>query len=472
MLTNLLARQFGMVHELQIRVPEVGLCRGVALFGGGETLHQCLEATARAVNPKLRIYAAAQADPVDADFIVLVGPNANPHGGEKALSIWGVGWTAGAGSAVEEIGALADDPNPLGPYFAACLGAGEVFKSLWGLRSGKGRFIESTVVSLWTFEAFGSFADAPIGPPIAGTDLPPAYVVGVGAVGQAFVATIASCGARGHLTLIDPEEVDGPNSNRYLLVVSGERRAKVDVAADYLRSAGLSAFAFPGPWPNYAFELPHPAQRSELQQLEAEYKYEYVLSCVDKNVHRHAIQKFWPRILLGGSTDDLLVQVTGYDARGPFECLMCGNPVELQSRTIEGIADELRKLGTEERLRRYRAHGLDARAVEEYLRTRKCGEAGEQELNRFANRPEVPDFSVGFVSAASGVVLAAQFIKLALGGRSIAAAFPEERGHTLRFSFLFPEPDASRHLRRTDCSCSTAGRAAYDDLWRSVVDVS
>lgn len=464
MLTNLLARQFGMVRELQLCLPDVELRGGIALFGGSKTLRQCLEATARAINPKLRIHAGDEADALDADFVVQVGPMAKPQGAKKRLAIWGVGWTAGAGAAVEEMGAVTDDPNPIGPYFAACLGAGEVFKSLWGLRPGKGKFIESTVVSLWTFEAFPSFASCPVGPTIVGIDLPAAYVIGVGAVGQAFVATIASCGARGHLTLIDPENVDGTNSNRYLLVMAGERRAKADVAADVLRLAGLSVCSFAGPWPGYAHTLPHPAQRPDLQRLEAEYKYEYVLSCVDRNVHRHAIQKFWPRVLLGGSTDDLLVQVSAYDTRGRFECLMCGNPVELQSKTIEALADELRNLGPDERLRRYRAHGLDAKAVEEYLRSRKCGEAGEQELNRFANRPEVPDFSVGFVSAASGIVLAAQFAKVALSG-SMGEAFSDERGHTLRFSFLFPEPDASRHLRRAECSCSTAGQAAYEELW-------
>jgi hypothetical protein len=473
MAANLLARQYGMVHELVIAVAEAPLQERAAYFGAASTLGECLERTANAINPTLEVTLLGKSDGETdaADFVLQAGPKGDARiPGSEVLPVWGSGWTAAAGVGVSEIAESAlgqsDDGNPIGSYFAASLGAGEAFKRLRGMRPGRGKYIESLVISLWKSERYKSFADAPSGPAIDGLVLPPAYLIGVGAVGQAFVATIASSGARGHVTLIDPETIDNTNPNRYVLVTKNERGGKADIAASVLKAAGFTVFPYRGTWPGYAYDLPHREQQKDLQRLESEHKYEWVISAVDKNVHRHAIQKFWPRHLLGGSTDDFLIQVSAYDMGAPFECLMCHNPPELPSDTIEKMADKLQEMTLEERGRVLRAAGLDAASVEHFLRTRKCGEAGEQELVRFANRPSVADFSVGFVSVASGVLLAAQFLKVAIAGGDVGDAFPAELGHTLRFSFVYPDSlDFSMHRRRNDCTCGSSGRTAYRDLW-------
>jgi len=473
MAANLLARQYGMVHELVIAVSEAPLLEGAAYFGAASTLGECLERTANSINPTIQVtlLGKSHGETDTTEFVLQVGPKGDARiAGLEVLPVWGSGWTAAAGVAVSDMAESAlgqcDDRNPIGSYFAASLGAGEAFKQLWGLRPGRGTYIESLVISLWTCERYESFADAPAGPAIDGLVLPPAYLIGVGAVGQAFVATIASSGARGHVTPIDPETIDDTNRNRYVLVTKNERGAKVDIATSILKLAGFTVFPYQGAWPRYAYDLPHRDQREDLQRLESEHKYEWVISAVDKNVHRHAIQKFWPRHLLGGSTDDFLIQVSAYDMSSPFECLMCRNPPELPSDTIENLANRLEEMSIEERGRVLRAEGLDVASVEEFLRTRKCGEAGEQELVRFANRPSVADFSVGFVSVASGVLLAAQFLKVAMAGGDVRDAFPAELGHTLRFSFVYPDSlDFSMHQRRDDCTCCSIGRSVYRDLW-------
>ena len=54
-------------------------------------------------------------------------------------------------------------------------------------------------------------------------------------------------------------------------------------------------------------------------------------------------------------------------------------------------------------------------AIEDYLSDPACGQVGEMTLRRLGLADE-PDWSVGFVSAASGIVLAARFVALALDG--------------------------------------------------------
>ena len=73
-----------------------------------------------------------------------------------------------------------------------------------------------------------------------------------------------------------------------------------------------------------------------------------------------------------------------------------------------------------------------------------------------------PDWSVGFVSVASGTLLAAQLVKFALLGRE---AFPAAEGNTLRFNFLNPGPRWTMHRRQLECDCHGNGKRNYGLTW-------
>jgi len=187
------------------------------------------------------------------------------------------------------------------------------------------------------------------------------------------------------------------------------------------------------------------------------------LSCVDRNRHRHAIQQFWPEHIIGGSTDELSIQVSAYDMNTDNECLICGNPLDDSEATIESTAKKLRQLSSDERRKALEAQGVDAQAVEEYLANPKCGELGERELAKFLLGNQANDWSAGFVSVAAGVLLATQLVKYAVGGPD--SSFPRGGGSTLRYNFLNPAPRRSKHARRGQCICATAGTRAYRALW-------
>ena len=462
MLVNLLARQFAVVHELEVAVPPLPVEPGVALFGEAEDLSGTLVRTAKLIaGPAMRV-SSADGGTAGCAAQVIVGSAGERAPADFSVSALGSGWRAFAGCPVNTPSVLPAGRSALGPYFAACLAAGEVFKRLRGLREGKGRFIDELFVSLWDFEARDSWAELPEGPWPAPLAIPPFYLIGCGAVGQAVAAALAAAGTlSGHVTTIDGEVNDPENLNRYPLASQADLGIpKSELTAAFLRRGGLTTYAYPGRWPEYATDAGRPPQRDDVRELESRFRYPLVLSCVDKNTARHAIQNFWPEFLLGGSTPGFALEVNAYDMRSPYECLKCFNRPEPAGPSNGEILAALRALPPEERRARAEARGAEWRALEAFLADPRCGRLGAAEVSKF--RDEAVDWSVGFVSVAAGTLLASQLLRYALVGR---AAFPVDKGNSLRFNFFNPVPRRAKHARRAACDCSGVGRADFEGLW-------
>lgn len=459
MLANLLARQFGVVAEVEIAVPHAPLHPNVALFGRQGTIAGTLAEVVRSVaGDAVRVVT----DEAEADVEVVVGRAPARGPAAHRIGVLAAGWRVFAGSP-DAVPEAEDDGNPLGCYFAACVAAGEAFKRICGLQPGKGRFVETLILSLWDFRTYPAWSLAPDGPTVDALELPPFYLVGAGAVGQAATATLGAWDAlRGHLTVIDREAVDATNLNRYpLATLADVGAAKTDLLASRIAGRGFTLHRSDKGWPGYAqsFEA-RAGQRPDLRAEEAAYRYRLVLSCVDKNVPRHDIQNYSPEYLIGASTNGLGLAVAAYDMRGDFECLKCHNPPEPKGPPVEEIVEELRRLPPDERRRRADECGADWKAVEQFIADPKCGKLGAAEVEKFTAGG--PDWSVGFVSAASGTLLAAQLVKFALVGRG---AFPVDTGNTLRFNFLNVRSRWSMHRRHVDCDCAAKGKAYYERLW-------
>jgi molybdopterin/thiamine biosynthesis adenylyltransferase len=352
--------------------------------------------------------------------------------------------------------------NSIGPYFAACLAAGEVFKHLRGLREGRGRFLEALFLSLWEFESRTSWealSDEHWQVPLT---LPPFYLIGCGAVGQAVGAALAgSREVRGYCTTIDGEQNDPENLNRYPLAAQRDLgSSKSKHTAAFLREVGIDAYAYEGRWPEYVSDIKRPVQRDDVRQMEEQYRYSLVVSCVDKNTARHAIQNFWPAFIMGGSTPGFAIEVNAYDMLSPYECLKCFNRPEPAGPSDSQLVAKLRAMPREQRRVQAEARGADWATLEAYLTDPKCGRLGSTEISKF--RDEAVDWSVGFLSVAAGTLLAAQLLKYGVMGR---AAFPAWKGNSLRFNFFNPAPRWTKHLRRTECDCVGAGRIDFERLW-------
>ncbi len=465
MLANLLARQYAVIQEIHLIVPAVPLLPHVALFGEAVDLRSTISNTIhRIAGSHMSILTYDEPNQQEVDAEILVGYHQNVSKASKfQISVMGSGWNLFVGTAEGMPRELPDSTCSFGPYFGACIAAGEVFKFLRGMKEGKGRYVQSLFMSLWDFKTHERWEELPAEKRLVSLQLPPCYLIGAGAVGQAAAATLATAGGlSGHIIVIDDDKVDSTNLNRYpLTTLDDEGKAKSAILSDHLNAKGFRAYPNPVRWPDYAYNLPHEKLPEHLKLLEAEYKYRLVLSCVDKNVARHAIQHFWPEYILGSSTKDMGIAVAAYDMLSSNECIMCNNPLNLDNSTIEKVAEELKRMSPELRRSHAEIIGADLNAVEDYLAHPKCGHLGEQEILKFRADNQGTEWSVGFVSVGAGTLLAAQLVKYALLGRAALL----QNSNTLRFSFLNPKPHTSRHLRKDECECSTNGRDNYNSIW-------
>jgi hypothetical protein len=461
MCVNLLARQFGVIGRLVIDVPSLPLNDRVVL---GSTISTdlpaaLLEVVARVGGAEIAGARASHADRPDA--AILIGPGLGPSAcGCPAVAVIGDGWRVACSSRNPAPTAAGISTNPVGPYLAACLGTSFIFKRLFGRPDE----IE-TSAGLWDWQS-APWATLMIGEEPDGIVLPDAYLLGNGAVGAAAAYTLAATpGLRGRLVAVDPQEMSTTDRNR---LISGSYdavgQAKVDLTRQLAEGTGVQVFPVRGRWPddyvtNAARQIPN-----DMRARENEDRFEWILSCVDRNRDRQGIARYLPRHILGGSTDGLVAQGAYYSMTGRCECLACNHPI-LALETVEVLTPQLQLMKGADRFTWLQRRGADPRtvaAIEEYLNAPECGGLGEAELARLGREGEV-DWSVGFVSVAAGVMQAALFVQAAQRGTDEVVSRRSER----RLLFWNNELAQSPAQRRRDCGlCSSPGmQEQWAELW-------
>jgi hypothetical protein len=452
MLVNLLARQFGVVCEILLEFDEGDLHEDVILsprIAKGRLLAGLL-ALGEAAGGKLTTTRVA--DDTMPTVVVFVGDNLDPSSlAQPAIAVSGHGWRATASTTGALPGISARSTNPLGPYLAACIAAGFVFKRTYGKQTPL-----EVDLDLWVH---GSEE----GPELTGINLPTAYVLGLGAVGGAFALTLSAArGLRGRLIGVDPQEMSETDRNRLLSgTTTNVGELKIDLFSK-LFHGDIEAHAFKGRWPqDYLGDPTRSVPRDTMREEEA-LRFEWVISCVDRDRDRVGIANALPRNILSGSTLGMAAQTAYYSVEGECECLGCSHrtPVQLG---VEKQADGLRGLTTEERQSWYHGYGVSAReqaSIEEYLGDPQCAGPGEADLARLGLQGRV-DWAVGFVSAATGVILAARFI------RSVVMGAAEEiaAGSEWRYLFWTDELWLSHAQRLKGCPICDALRPEWLFLW-------
>ncbi|MEN9402997.1 MAG: hypothetical protein RL091_1700 [Verrucomicrobiota bacterium] len=454
-LANLLARQFNVVRHIEFDVPALSMRPGIALFGHRPELVETLVGTVTQIAGERVVASAAATAP--ADIILHVDPGFK-KGTDRDYAIWGDGWRCAA-AAVLDVPAGAGHVA-IGPMLAATLGAAEVFQRITDWQ-GEGRMPrEPLYLSAWDGKTASDWTSLRNGPPLTELSIEPFYLCGAGAVGQALVATLAYFpGRAGYAVILDGDPLDGTNLNRYCLSHRKSPPGKADACKAILENASFTVEAQPHYWEKYQ-SLPLPRTISPvLNASEAAFKYRLIVSCVDKNVARHALQNFWPRLILGGSTSGLTAKLSSYDC-ATGECLKCSNPLPVYP-TIEEEAQTMRKMPEADR--EAVLSGLPpekADAVRAYLADPGCGHAAEQFLNELGEIRR-REFSVGFVSVASGIFLAVALIQRALGVGDMV----QRDGNHFSFSFLSRKPGHDFFGREASCECLGAGVVLFRQLW-------
>jgi molybdopterin/thiamine biosynthesis adenylyltransferase len=348
---------------------------------------------------------------------------------------------------------------------AICFAVAEVFKALRGVRPGVAAKIEDLYFSLWTGEIGRTWEELADGPEIESLRLPAGYLVGGGAVGQAVALAIATATAGAEfVTVIDEETIDRDNRNRYVLTgVDDEGKSKAKFVADFLRSTGTPTRSEALHWLPYTTRMStHPEPR--LADLEHGLRYELLVSCVDTNLARHEIQRFWPADIIGGSTDGLRALAVHYDLRTSTACLACHNRLHDFEQEAARLRREVAGRSREAQRTRLLELGMPmevVKAVLDYLERPKCGELGEATIKKFADKGP-PAFSVGFVSVAAGLLVARHWIRYSILGPG--GVCPTGK-HYLALNFFNGRALWTEQGVREGCVCQSEGRRQWQKMW-------
>lgn len=409
-IVNLLSRQVGTVREILL-LCDAGVRQvPLPMPDAGSDLREALaQLGAWTTDGRIPVRVVDALAMEASEVEIHVGRSAgSSYGGAVALVAQGAGWRAWIGRHdLASVTPAVDDSNPLGPFLAACLAAGEVFKLSRGIV--RGRMLDSFAVSLWTGEAAKTWDDVSDGPAIAGARLPPMHVVGAGAVGQALAYILRYCALlEACLAVLDDDRHDRSNLNRCFLAGHGDlTEPKVDVVKRF-EGGGLAVYAFEGDLATYLGAQHVGLDHRLVAEVDA-LDFGVVVSCVDRGGSRQQVQGLKPRIIFGGSTLNLVARTDVYRGRRGDACLGCHNPSERDGERVRQLRKELKEMSREALRTCLIERGIDPRAVEEELARPTCGSDGERALNDMA-RP-IPQFSAGFVSLGAGLLLAANLVR-------------------------------------------------------------
>ncbi len=466
MLANLLCRQFRLVTGISLDIPsEVALLPRIAAFGEATTLNDTISNCIRLVagaHVDVGDYTSGSDDAYEIEIFVGRPPGKGARAPVR-LILFADGWRFFLGNCLPPA-ALPQSGLTLGPYLGACFAAGEVFKSLRGMKQGKGELISENrelFLSLWSTKTASSWDGLDSDPEIDRVDFPPFYFAGAGAVAEAAALAIAGLpDATGYATAVDPDSLDLSNDNRYALAnLDDADKLKAPLMEEFFERRGFGHYSYVGAWQDYVSRRGREPNRADLADLESRFLYRLILSCVDDNGARHAIQNLWPEMIIGGSTHGLTAKAITYDMAGDQLCLKCYNPVVERNDLVRKRLEEARAMDPEERVRFFAELGIDQVKANEHLRDPACGQLSEQDLARFAAGEAM--MSVGFVSVAAGVLLAAQMLRLIHSGRSAVPA----QAPILVANFYRPALRWLRSLPEQACDCQQRRIVDWTRRW-------
>jgi hypothetical protein len=473
---NQLLRCYGVFETVTVHCPDVALAAELPNLSGGTapgTLHQVLANLAAATadperrGPRLAIQPTGTALAAKTNGVTLVlGTEYADSLASIAEATAGPTWLVTAGAwklcistpaALVGIGAARlpcldeADPISVAAWLASALACAEAFKHVGELKDGRGRMIEAFSVNLWTLTGSDGFAElgtpeGPITPPA----VPAHYVAGAGAVAEGYLTALATSDVSAEIALLDDDILDETNLNRHILAAwSDLGTEKAPLAHDRLTGSRTRIFPITSRWGDYVAIPPteRPARPQRLKAEEANSRYGLVISAVDRDNSRISIAASRPDVVLGGSTNGLAVEIGRYQAGSKWQCLACASRPGPE-QTIEEAAKDLAAMTESELEAVAEEQCLDLIAITSYLQHPRCGTLGEREVQRFAAFAQ-PDWSVSFVSVASGALLAARMLSHV--GRDDTEVTDAE-GDTLRLWLGNATLGRTAHRRRTDCS--------------------
>lgn len=346
-----------------------------------------------------------------------IGQPAIHHAGQTVID--SIGWLA----ALNRTAPLSRDKHnsPFGALLAAALGAAEIFKALLQPPAGTIAQFGSTTVSCFDYSLDGTDP----GPCLPNSiHIPFSILGGVGAVGNAFLLALSFVkNVSGDLLVVDNDIVDWTNLNRYLLAVEADAdpthaTAKTELAVRLFSGSAVRLHPYQESLNSFLGRI----HRKEVCRPEI------MLSAVDNNDARWAMQSVWPQLLIEGATDRTLSQVSRHEYGTSLACLKCIHPKSSKSQNYVDQLSKLSGLRADVIERSHQSAALTL--VEEHI---TAGATEEQrillrrqigapicsilsELEKVSKMPSVElpvQPAVSFVSMIAGLFMAGELVKRA-----------------------------------------------------------
>jgi E2/UBC family protein C/ThiF family protein len=252
-----------------------------------------LDRLAKAINPEITITEKA-------NIGIAIGPNAPAF--EQTIFAGSSGWTAHiSGKSAQTIG---DSAIPFGAGAAACLAAAALFR-IAVLNDADSTQAEVVFSCLDGVHA----VPTPSVPREAWHLHEPVVLVGCGAIGQAAVWMLGRSPLRCDLFLVDGEQIDLSNLQRYVLTTYRDEDAvKSTLAADHL-SGSVTPRPYHGDWASFLAAHGH--------------HWPIVMTGLDSAQHRRAVQASLPRWIANAWTQpgDLGVSTHEFLSGACLACL-------------------------------------------------------------------------------------------------------------------------------------------------------
>ncbi|MGY8680469.1 E2 ligase fold family C protein [Bradyrhizobium sp. UFLA05-153] len=280
-----------------------------------------LRGLALSINDRIEL----QDELADADIVVAVG-NTEVAAGLDAIYIGSDGWRA----LLSRKGPVrsGSTKNPFGAGAAACFGAANVFRRIFADQLPRGDLDDEIDLSLSTYLQ-GSTAASAL-PDIC--DVGDAYLVGLGAIGNGAVWALSRLpGLAGVLHLVDHENADLPNLQRYVMATQHDvGRRKVRLARALFGQEALKVRSHPQRWSDYV-----DGRRKRA--------FERVAVALDTAEDRIALQASLPKWIVNAWTQDVDLGVSRHSFVDDDACLACLYlPTGAVKNEHERVAEELR----------------------------------------------------------------------------------------------------------------------------------
>ncbi|MDR6434985.1 hypothetical protein J2790_000106 [Paenarthrobacter nicotinovorans] len=441
MLVNLLVRAVGAVASLTVTCPENKLLPGVSPgHAVGSSLLPAVLKPAQLING-VSVAPAAQAP--ERSFVIGIGGVDDA----QLYLIFGDWWGGITSTAGEDSGAIL----PFGPYIAAAHAAGQVFRASRGRTEFDPFFYDS-----WQH---ATTHEIPKDPPPLGASLKSNFLLaGVGAVGTAaLLALWATPGLEGTVHIADGDTVDLTNLNRCVLFdMPSVGLPKATTAARALEFGGAGSLTWD---PHNGLAQEHPRRQQPLDLL---------LSAVDTNRSRLALQRLIPMSILGASTYNLRASLMRAGPPRSRACLVCHNPLEPEI-SDQKVRERYLAADAETRARLAESLAISVAELDTWARTARCGELDNRALPFLGEAldPKPLQFSVGYLSVLAGVLLAAEAVKDRIASDG---SLNDDLNYVgiQTVSPWSPRNSVTRYLPQGDCIfCGTGGSTTRLNLWEA-----